>query len=1535
MRRSKALRMIVFLGLAAAAGLPAWAFPGSDKPAPLRNIFDHLTINDGLSQGTAYCVLQDRRGFLWIGSGDGLHRYDGTRVRIYRPSAAENSLWDKWIRCLFLDSRGMLWVGTPSGLNRYNPETDDFTRFKENRSDETGSQEPDVMSIAEDAKGGLWLATNGRGLNLFSPQTGSFRAYRNNPGDPSTLADNIIYAVLAGRDGMLWLATQGGLDQFDPAAHRFFHFRNDPADAAGLSRPTARTVFEDRQGRIWVGTDEGLNVLDRKTGRFTRYQSNPNIPGSLSHNSVNVVFQDRQGRILIGTLGGLSVFDESTRLFSVIRNNPAEPRSLSYDFVISLFEDRTGILWIGTSGRGLNKIVPDRERFTLYENKPDDPSSLVSNIIRSIAEDGEGRIWIGTEDKGVDRLDRRTGEITHFTYTPGRAGGLNGNHIYTVKFDRQGTAWIGSLDGGINRYDPKSGRFTWLRHSDRDPGSLSSNAVRVMVPDSKGRLWVGTEGGGLNRLDPGKTSFVHYLNNPADPGSLSHNIVRSIFEDRSGRIWIGTFGGGLNRWDPQTDRFVHYRKGGGDRGLCNDIVMTVDEDSHGRIWIGTNDGINRLDPATEIFLCYTEQEGLPNTSIYGLLVDARDMVWVSSNRGLARLDPETRTVKSYDGNDGLQGNEFNGGACFRSKSGEMFFGGPSGLSSFHPDALIDNPNPPAVVLTDFQIYNKPVPVGKPIDGRVILTKTITETRDVRISYRSRMISFEFAALHFASPGKNRFAYRMEGLEDEWNEVGSRNFASYSNLKPGRYAFRVKAANNDGVWNQDGVSLSVQIVPAFWMTWWFRGLALFGLLLGGSMIVQRRVAAARRHAEKLEKKVLVRTAELREEIAVRQRTEAELARRRKYLEAVLFNSSNAIISTDARSAIREWSPGAEKIFGWRREEVLGRNIDDVVIRPDLKADALRLQQDALAGRALDPVEAVRHRRDGTPIDVIVSGSPIVIGEEIGGMVAVYADITQLKRAEAAAREASRAKSEFLANMSHEIRTPMNGIFGMTELALETDLKPDQREYLDAVKTSAEALMTIINDILDFSKIEARKIEMEKIPFRLRDAVHSIVSTVSLAADRKGLELVYSVPPDMPDGVVGDPGRFRQVLTNLLSNAIKFTAQGEVVTALAAEARTESTFMLHVAVRDTGIGIPADKVKLIFEPFTQADSSTTRLFGGTGLGLAISSQLVGLMGGRIWAESESGRGSTFHFTVKLGIQPDMAVEIVPVRYEDMKDLPVLIVDDNATNRRILVEMLTHWGLRPTAVEGAIPGLAALAEARESGHPFRLVLTDAHMPEVDGFELADRIKHDPNDCNLLVMMLSSSGFRGDSARCRELGLTAFLTKPIKQSQLLDAILMALGTSAAPLKSTPLITRHDLSQAHARYDILLTEDNIINQKLAVRILENRGHRVTVAGNGREALEAVKQKNFDAVLMDVQMPVMDGFQATAAIREMEKAGGRRLPIIAMTAHAMADDRAKCLDAGMDDYVSKPLKPMDLLRTIEEVVVRMGRPERKEAPEIG
>ena len=699
-------------------------------------------------------------------------------------------------------------------------------------------------------------------------------------------------------------------------------------------------------------------------------------------------------------------------------------------------------------------------------------------------------------------------------------------------------------------------------------------------------------------------------------------------------------------------------------------------------------------------------------------------------------------------------------------------------------------------------------------------------------------------------------------------------------------------------------------------------------------IQERDFALQSAKDQLEARVQERTQELQKEVNERVRAEELLSEERKVLRALIDNVPDFMYVKDAESRFVVANASVARSRELKRpEELLGKTDFDFYPRElaefcfQDEQNVIRTKQ-ALFNKEEECVDAA-----GNKSWLLTTKVPLYDKNgQVTGIAGVGRDITkrreaerEMQRAREAAEAASQAKSEFLANMSHEIRTPLNGVMGMTDLALDTQLTPEQREYLETVKTSSDSLLTVINDILDFSKIEAGKIDLEAVDFNLRDCLELTLKTVAVRADEKGLELLCEVAPEVPELVRGDSTRLRQVVMNLVGNAIKFTDRGEVALKVQVEAQEGQDRMLRFTVADTGIGIPEEKRELIFAPFSQADTSTTRKYGGTGLGLTISTRLVEMMGGRIWVESEVGRGSQFHFTARLGAADAKEIKVGTIAPpEVLRGVKVLLVDDNQTNRRILEGMLGRWQMHSTSVEDGEEALAQLSAAREAGKPFGLILTDMHMPKMNGFTLVERIRTRPELATATIMMLTSSGHRGDAARCQELGVAAYLLKPIRQSELREAIARVLGAREQD-GAIPLITRFSVQDAREPSSflrVLLAEDNAVNQRLAVRLLEKRGHHVVVAGNGREALEALEKGSFDLVFMDVQMPEMDGLEATAAIRDKEKSSGLHQPIIALTAHAMKGDREKCLAGGMDGYLTKPIRPPELDGILEEYVSR-------------
>jgi len=671
-----------------------------------------------------------------------------------------------------------------------------------------------------------------------------------------------------------------------------------------------------------------------------------------------------------------------------------------------------------------------------------------------------------------------------------------------------------------------------------------------------------------------------------------------------------------------------------------------------------------------------------------------------------------------------------------------------------------------------------------------------------------------------------------------------------------------------------------------------------------------------------------------DVTERKRAEAGLMEERNLLRTLMDNLPDVIYFKDLESRFTRINKAHAKIFGLNDPaQAVGKTDFDFFTGEHAQQAFADEQEIIKTGRAMLAKEEKETWPDGHVTWASTTKMPLCDTQgNIIGTFGISRDITRRKQAEEelhhakeAAEAASQAKSDFLAMMSHEIRTPMNGIMGMTELALDTPLSPEQRGYLNSAKESADTLLTLINDILDFSKIEAGKLSLDVGEFDLQDLISNTMRALTPRADKKELELTWETLPDLPSRLVGDPGRLRQILLNLVGNGIKFTESGEVGLRVQIESREEDWILLHFCVTDTGIGIPREKQKRVFEAFMQADSSTTRKYGGTGLGLSISTRLVELMEGRIWLESELNKGSKFHFTAKFGLTKGAQPQPTPPVKVDLQGTPVLVIDDNATNRRILGAMLKCWSMQPTLAEGGQEGLVALRRARDIGRPFRLVLLDAQMPGMDGFSVVERIKEDLSLGGSTVMMLTSAGQRGDAARCRELGISAYLLKPIRRSELLEAIVQVLR-KPSPRKDHPdLVTRHTIREARRKLRILVAEDTPINRELVIRLLQKQGHTVLAATTGQDAVSIWEKdaEGFAVILMDVQMPDMDGFQATAMIREKEKISGKHIPIVAMTAYAMAGDRERCLAAGMDAYVAKPIRRQDLFETIQAIAMEL------------
>lgn len=818
--------------------------------------FEHISLEEGLSQSVVTNILQDEKGFLWFGTQDGLNRFDGYEFKIFKFDPEDPfSISHNFIISMVEDPSGVIWFGTNGGgINSYDPNTGHFTRYQYDPEDPHSIDGNIVNALFIDGEGVLWAGVTGGGLNRLDPSTGQFTHYQFDINDPNSISGNTPTTIIEDQDGTLWVGTfNAGFNHFDPETGKFTRYQNDPEDPNSLSDNNVQVLFQDKEGLLWVGTNiGGLNKFDPQTGEFTSYQNDPNDPESISNNNIFSIYEDQRGAFWVGTSGGgLNLLERDTGKFIQYQNDPNNPYSLANNVILSIFEDQAGILWFGTFGAGVDRYDPHKQKFFSYFPDPNNTQSLNNEQIWAIYEDDEGVLWLGTNGGGLNRFNRPTGEWRHYLNDPNDPNSLSNNAIFTILKDSDGIFWIGTGGGGLNRFDPETEEFTQYNIT---PIVLSLNE------DRSGTLWVGAaNAGGLAKLDRQTGDYETFLNDPNDPNSISDNTISFIHETSDGILWIGTFNGGLNKFDPDEGIFKSFTNDPDDpNSISQNTLIGIHETGDGTLWIGTLGGLIKFDPVDETFTTYTEKDGLPNNVVYDILEDDGGNLWLSTNRGLSKFNPQDDTFENYTAKNGLQSNEFNQGASFKNRKGEMYFGGVSGLTVFHPDLVYDNPYIPPIVITDFQLFNESVEVGEESP----LQKVIEETDEIELAYTDDFIGFEYAALHFSSPNETQYAYIMEGLDKDWNYVGNRRFAGYTNVPPGDYTFRVKGTNSDGVWNDEGASLRIVIPPPFWQTLWFQILVL-GIAVGGIFgIFYWRVRSVENQKRELEIQVDERTKELR-------------------------------------------------------------------------------------------------------------------------------------------------------------------------------------------------------------------------------------------------------------------------------------------------------------------------------------------------------------------------------------------------------------------------------------------------------------------------------------------------------------------------------------------------------------------------------------------------------------------------------------------------------------------------------------------------
>lgn len=1523
-------------------------FPLDPNKSISQYTLDVMGIEKGLPQSTVYTVIRSKVGYIWLGTEEGLVRFDGVNFKVYDKRNVPQIL-NNFIKVLCEDSQGNLWIGTRGGgLVCLNAEDGKFSVFTTRQ----GLASDMLEAIYEDHKGVLWIGTDA-GLNR-KEYGESFTTYTTQQG----LSIDRIRAISEDRKGNLWIGTEDGLNRMQGENGAFTRYTTHE----GLSDNNITSLFRDRQGNLWIGTNSGgLNRLDWKNGApfFTTFTNRE----GLSVNRVNTILDDRDGNLWIGTYGGGLNRLTKKGIFTACTIK----QGLTNNIVWSLCEDPEGSLWIGTYSGGLNRLK--NLKFTTYTPQ----EGLSNDIARVISEDRHGNIWIGTEGDGVNRLDRTTGNFTIYT----TKNGLSNDMVRAIYEDNEGYLWIGTDGGGLNRLDPKNKTFTVYGTQN----GLADDRIKAIYGDRGGNLWVGTERG-LNRLNLkelktrnlSKVNTFTYFSNLATfstyttKNGLSNDIIRYICEDSLGFIWIGTEGGGINRLDPAKGTFTTYST---KDGLTSDLIREIYEDRDGTMWIGTKNGLNRLKDGKITRI--TTQQGLYDDVVFRILEDDRGNIWMSCNKGIFYTsrkalndvcDGKKKRVycTSYDEKDGMRSRECCGScqpAGWKTRDGMLWIPTLKGVVVVDPANIRVNHLPPPVLIEEIvkdnqQIYH-PI-TSKEKEGKLVL------------SPGTERLEIHFTGLSFMAPIKMRFKYKLEGFDKDWHDSGTQRAAYYTKISPGNYTFQVVACNNDGIWNKTGASLSFYQKPYFYETTWFYLLLACGAIFLALTGFRFRVKQLTNRKKELEQLVTERTYQL-------ERSNKEL----EQLSIVARETDNAVLIMDAVGNFEWVNEGFSRMYGFTLEQLLnerGKNLIGLSANPKIKDVIDRLPVEREPFR----YESYQFTRAGREIWAQTTLTPIFNASgTLTKIVAIDSDITRLKQSEKqirkkneeilnkslelqkaietaqtereAAYAANQAKSEFLARMSHEIRTPMNGIIGFTDLLLDTNLDEEQLDYARTINRSGEALTMLLNDILDFSRIEAGELVFTLIDFDPEVTAFDVLEIVLPRMGDKPLEMICRISAEVPAYVRGDAGRFRQVLINLVGNAVKFTDEGEIEISLRVEQEEKDRIKLHTTVRDTGIGIPKDKLETIFDVFQQGDGSTTWEHRGTGLGLSISRQIARLMGGNTWAESTPGQGSIFHFTAwmeKSKKTPDPKKEIA--KREILAGKKALVIDRNRSNLELLTYLLELAGMRVVPREQSIDALPVILEGIADEDPVDICVVDIETAMINGVDLVKNVHKLAPPISRLPLLAISSPVLGRSGMCKESGFDGFLPKPIRGKKLvpmvekllakaptinnylgnwknsldiapIDTLFKSQESSGLPAMSEKigqqklqnhepeiiLTNRAITADTKHSVHILLVEDNPINRKLASFILVKAGYRLSAVEDGEKAVEVftTAPEKFDMVFMDIQMPRMNGLEATRAIRDK---GFKDIPIIAMTAQSMKGDREKFLASGMNDYIAKPIK---------------------------
>lgn len=1482
--------------------------PGAELP---EFKFNHLTIKDGLSQSTVTSIIQDSRGLMWFGTGDGLNRYDGYNFKIFGPRAGEpGSLSDNVVNVIFEDRDRVLWVGTRNGLNKFLRESETFLFFGKNQ----GLSGDNVIAISQDKEGHLWLGFNNGGIARFNPAGNKIVPYKSVVNSTGSLSGNQVTSVFADSEGIVWVGTlNSGLNRFEPKTGSFIRYRYSAGNPNMLSNDGVTSIVEGPDGHIWVGTQNGLNRLDVGTGVFKHYKNKPHQGDSLSNNFITCLHVSAGGTFMVGTEKGLNLYKSDDQTFKRFLYDPNNPTSLANDIVTVIFEDPFQVLWVGTEGGGVSNYAPGRYKFKVHRPNPKSPAStLRGKWVYSFCEDGSGNLWVGTNE-GLNRFNPRTRDFYFIGVNPGDPRSLNTDYVTAICEDPDGDIWAAVYAGGLNRLNSKTGIFKRYLHDENNLSSLSHNIVRVIYLDQRKILWLGTWGGGLNRFQWETGRFLHYQNVPGNETSISDNFITAITEDGSGNLWVGTDTAGLNLFDRDSGQSIRFRApeqndegvdtGNSGATISNDGISSLLSSSEGGIWIGTQGGgLNYYDPVKRTFIYYKTQDGLANDTVWGILEDDDGNPWVSTNNGLSRLDRRTRQFRTYFARDGLQSNEFNMGACLKTRDGNLAFGGIEGFNLFDPSGIAKNQHVPPVIITGFKLTNKPVPIGPDSP----LVKAIGEVKEIRLSYKDYWFSFEFAALDYYYPEANQYAYTMEGLDKDWIQGGTHRFATYTTLDPGLYTFRVRGSNNDGVWNQEGTSLRIIISPPFWMTWWFRGVAVSFLVLMVLVLFRVRTRSMRKRTRQLEEINL----EMQRQMYERRQAEENLKRSERRLRTFLQTASEGFLEVDNDGFIMDVNLEMCDILGRPRDKIVGSYIFDFVNTEGVDTVSLHMKM-RQKGQS-SAYELTMLQPDHTEVHCLVNAAPVFDdNKEVKGSFALVTDITDIVKAEEELTRTKNYLKDVIDSLSAMLVTiDRNAVVTQWNRGAEKMFDIKEEDALSrSIWKVAPFLRTYrrqVNDVLSLRKpVELHRESIELYPghkmyvdIYMYPLVYTALEGVVILVDdvtefeRKDQQLIQAQKMEIVGNLAGGLAHdFNNILGGIVG----------------------STSLIQFILESGKIEVDdlKNRVQTIEESAERA--------------VDLVKQLLTLSRKNEPAFSPVDMNIALRHVKKICENTfDKSIELDIISYED----DALVWADATQLEQVLLNLCINASHAMTIMRGEGQKRGGTLSVRITTIEPDLAFREHHPQATEEYYWKIEVMDDGVGMESDILSKIFDPFFTTKSERKGTGLgLAMVYYIVQQHKGFISVYSepGLGTTFSvylprvmdtPAPEPQPQTRESL--VHGNGMVLMIDDEEHLRITTTEILKSCGYTVITACDGIEGIETYTSRgdDIDMVLLDMAMPIMSGKEVYIKLRKINP----NIKVL-LTSGFKEDERVRqVLKLGVNGFIQKPFSMVDLSKRVYEVI---------------